>query len=167
MLFQPASIMQSTQRFRLSRSSSPVSVKVVGATGKTPANRGARRAGGCVAMPIGSEHEVAAVDVQHLPRDVLRSRACKERAAQSDLFRASHAPHRNHPRSALSYPVATLFASSACRWRRRDSADSDVATGVFARERFDESANGSLGHRVHRRAGITARIGTLARKQDD
>ena len=33
---EPASIMKSMQRFWLSRSSSPDSVKVVGATGKTP-----------------------------------------------------------------------------------------------------------------------------------
>src|SRR5688572_5378212 len=33
---EPASIMKSTQRFWLSRSSSPASVKVVGTTGKTP-----------------------------------------------------------------------------------------------------------------------------------
>jgi hypothetical protein len=33
---EPASIMKSTQRFWLSRSSSPASVKVVGTTGNTP-----------------------------------------------------------------------------------------------------------------------------------
>src|SRR5882757_160759 len=100
-------------------------------------------------MPTTLEHQLAAVDMQHLSRNVLRGRTCEKDASHRHFVRRAESAHRYpllKPRESLVGHPGMNHGGVDRPWG--DPVHANATLRVLARQRLDQGGHCRLGHGV-------------------